>query len=165
MELSREGLTLIWVHLVDHLSVSMESVVDSDWPPDLDLSIPQVRTLRMLRQRPLGMSEVAASLPQNLSQATAVVGRLVEKALVEWAGPTSGLPSAVYSLTASGERTFDLLGETRHAELQKVANALDPSELNDVVRATEFLVIALERWHRAQHPSGGRPRAAPAHGA
>ena len=49
MELSREGLTLIWVHLVDHLSVSMESVVDSDWPTDLELSIPQVRTLRMLR--------------------------------------------------------------------------------------------------------------------
>ena len=82
MESSKEQLVQSFVELMERISAQRRSRPPEQWA-ELELTMPQVRTLFLLSQGPKRMSEVADYLGRGISAATSMVDRLVRKRLVE----------------------------------------------------------------------------------
>jgi DNA-binding MarR family transcriptional regulator len=143
-ETRKQELTERFTELVEQIKECMHSHPLEEWP-DLELTIPQIKTLTLLRhQGPQRMGSIATYLGSTLSSSTSIIDRLVDKGLVERVPDPDDRRVVICQLTPQGQEAteqFWRIGRTRVVEL---AERLDIEELEIVVRAMELLYKATE---------------------
>ena len=143
-ETRKQELTERFIELVEQINQCMHSRPLEEWP-DLELTIPQIKTLTLLRhQGPQRMGSIATYLGSTLSSSTSIIDRLVDKGLVERVPDPDDRRVVICQLTPRGQEAteqFWRIGRTRVVEL---AERLDIEELEIVVRAMELLYKATE---------------------
>src|ERR687896_1177440 len=143
-ETRKQELTERFIELVEQINQCMHSRPLEEWP-DLELTIPQIKTLTLLRhQGPQRMGSIATYLGSTLSSSTSIIDRLVDKGLVERVPDPDDRRVVICQLTPQGQEAteqFWRIGRTRVVEL---AERLDIEELEIVVRAMGLLYKATE---------------------
>ena len=143
-ETRKQELTERFIELVEQINQCMHSRPLEEWP-DLELTIPQIKTLTLLRhQGPQRMGSIATYLGSTLSSSTSIIDRLVDKGLVERVPDPDDRRVVICQLTPRGQEAteqFWRIGRTRVVEL---AERLDIEELEIVVRAMGLLYKATE---------------------
>jgi DNA-binding MarR family transcriptional regulator len=143
-ETRKQELTERFVELVEQINQCMHSRPLEEWP-DLELTIPQIKTLTLLRhQGPQRMGSIATYLGSTLSSSTSIIDRLVDKGLVERVPDPDDRRVVICQLTARGQESteqFWRIGRMRAVEL---VERLDIEELEIVVHAMELLYKATE---------------------
>jgi DNA-binding MarR family transcriptional regulator len=141
-ETRKQELTERFTELVEQIKECMHSHPLEEWP-DLELTIPQIKTLTLLRhQGPQRMGSIATYLGSTLSSSTSIIDRLVDKGLVERLPDPDDRRVVICQLTPRGQEAteqFWRIGRTRVVEL---AERLDIEELKIVVHAMELLYKA-----------------------
>jgi DNA-binding MarR family transcriptional regulator len=141
-ETRKQELTERFIELVEQINQCMHSRPLEEWP-DLELTIPQIKTLTLLRhQGPQRMGSIATYLGSTLSSSTSIIDRLVDKGLVERVPDPDDRRVVICQLTSRGQEAteqFWRIGRTRVVEL---AERLDIEELEIVVRAMKLLYKA-----------------------
>jgi DNA-binding MarR family transcriptional regulator len=141
-ETRKQELTERFIELVEQINQCMHSRPLEYWP-DLELTIPQIKTLTLLRhQGPQRMGSIATYLGSTLSSSTSIIDRLVDKGLVERVPDPDDRRVVICQLTPRGQEAteqFWRIGRTRVVELTE---RLDIEELEIVVRAMELLYKA-----------------------
>jgi DNA-binding MarR family transcriptional regulator len=141
-ETRKQELTERFIELVEQINQCMHSRPLEEWP-DLELTIPQIKTLTLLRhQGPQRMGSIATYLGSTLSSSTSIIDRLVDKGLVERVPDPDDRRVVICQLTPRGQEAteqFWRIGRTRVVELTE---RLDIEELEIVVRAMELLYKA-----------------------
>ncbi|HLT21706.1 MAG TPA: MarR family transcriptional regulator [Thermomicrobiales bacterium] len=130
--------------LVDQFDRNIRRGLPAAWP-DIDLTLPQIRTLVSLADGPERMSEIAAQGGTSLSAATAMIDRLVEKGLVVRSQDPRDRRVVVCELTDAGRETLRSLWSIRQDSLRELARHMSEQELRTVVDALEILVRAAGR--------------------
>ena len=143
-ETRKQELTERFIELVEQINQCMHSRPLEEWP-DLELTMPQIKTLTLLRhQGPQRMGSIATYLGSTLSSSTSITDHLVDKGLVERVPDPDDRRVVICQLTPRGQEVteqFWRIGRMRVAEL---AERLDIEELEIVVRAMELLYKATE---------------------
>jgi DNA-binding MarR family transcriptional regulator len=129
--------------LVNDFDRSLRRSMPVDWP-DVDLTLPQIKTLSSLMDGPERMSDIAAQGGSSLSAATAMIDRLVEKALVSRSHDAHDRRVVVCELTELGRETLQRLWSFRQDSLRSLAQRMSDEELRVVVDAMEIMVRAAE---------------------
>ena len=141
-ETRKQELTERFIELVEQINQCMHSRPLEEWP-DLELTIPQIKTLTLLRhQGPQRMGSIATYLGSTLSSSTSIIDHLVDKGLVERVPDPDDRRVVICQLTPRGQEAteqFWRIGRTRVVELTE---RLDIEELEIVVRAMELLYKA-----------------------
>jgi len=134
------------IALMRRLSVSVGVAAAGEWP-NLEVTIPQLRALILLRHRGGGcrMSELAALLGTGLPATTSMVERLEGKGLVARRPDPGDRRVVCCELTVDGAAQIDRFWSVKRAELEAVADRLSGDELARVVDAVGLLAEALER--------------------
>jgi DNA-binding MarR family transcriptional regulator len=140
---------------MEELSAKVRSRTPVEWS-DLELTMPQVRTLFLLRDGPRRMREVSDHLGRGMPAATSMMGRLVSKGLVERSDDASDRRVVSCRLTALGEDTVERFWKIGHARLQELTDVLSPDELSKVVPAMVVLVEAAARLSDLATPAEGQ---------
>lgn len=153
MARTRDELTEALIDLVERLSVSAGAVAAAGWP-DLELTMPQLRALVLLRQSPCRMGAIAEHLGTGLPAATSMVERLEAKGLVERRPDAADRRVVCCHLTTLGRDQLEQFWRMEHAELAAVADLLTVDELDRVVDAVALLAGALDR-HQTRGPIVG----------
>lgn len=119
----------------------------AEWS-ELDLTMPQLRSLALLFTGPQRMSEIAETLGTSLPATTSLIDRLVDKGLVERAGDSADRRVVICRLTPDGQREVERLHGITHARLEELVEVLTDAELGVVVEAFEVMAGAVERLER-----------------
>ena len=122
----------------------MRARPSSAWT-DLDLTMPQAKTLFYLADGPRRMSGIAERLGVEMPSATTMIGRLVGKGLVERQQDPADRRAVVCSLTPAGRDAVEKFWSLRAARTEALAAALTTEELEIVVPAMEILAEAVRR--------------------
>lgn len=130
--------------VTDCLAMQMRIASDRDWP-DIELTMPQLRTLVLLYRGPQRMGEIAAALGISLPATTNMVVRLEAKGLVERAHDQDDRRVVMCSLTREGCRQSEALWNVHRQQIAAVADILTSEEMTMVVAAMELLSAALGR--------------------
>lgn len=139
---SREELTRRLVDSVEHLNRQLRLDRLSEWQ-DLDLTIPQAKTLFLLeRQGPQRMGAIAGALGIAVSATTTVVDRLVERDLATRLSDPSDRRVVICELTEQGRLAADRFWTIGHERLRMLADHLQAEQLTDLVQAFERLCDA-----------------------
>ena len=128
-----------------------------DWA-ELDLTMPQLRTLAYLAREPRRMGELAAYLGSSVSSATSLVERLEGKALVRRVHDPIDRRVVMCHLAPTGRELLERFWRMQRLQLESVAEYLTLDELTRVVEGVELMVAAFER--RAAAAETGTPTAA-----
>jgi DNA-binding MarR family transcriptional regulator len=133
-----------FVELVEQINQCMHSRPLEEWP-DLELTIPQIKTLTLLRhQGPQRMGSIATFLGSTLSSSTSIIDRLVDKGLVERVPDSDDRRVVICQLTPRGQESTEQFWHIGLMRVVELAERLDIEELEIVVRATELLYKATE---------------------
>lgn len=144
MERSKEQLAARLVGLMQLISSQVRPVPPEEWS-DVELTMPQWRTLVLLNRGPGRMSEVAAYLGSSLSSATSMIDRLVNKQLVARMQNPADRRVVSCRLTALGQAQVDWFWRMGRKKIEQVSDILNREELEAVVHAMEVLLTALDR--------------------
>ena len=107
---------------------------------DLDMTIPQIKTLVLLEEEgPLRMGNIANYLGRALSATTTVMDRLVEKGLVDRVSDPRDRRVVICRLTESGEQEIDRFWRIGQERLDGLADRMDDAQLETVVKALEAI--------------------------
>ena len=131
-------------HLVEQLYLQLRSHPMEAWS-EIELTIPQLRTILFLSSGPKRMGEIASYLGTVLSSATTVVDVVVNKGLVERFQDLNDRRVVLCRLTPLGREGVERLWHIRRSRVEAIADLLTPQELESVVRALETLATAVER--------------------
>ena len=112
---------------------------------DLDLTMPQAKTLFYLADGPRRMSGIASRLGVEMPSATTMIGRLVGKELVERRQDPADRRAVVCSLTPAGRDAVEKFWSLRAARTEALAAVLTTEELEIVVPAMEIMAEAVRR--------------------
>lgn len=154
---TREEQRRRFVELAGRIRTSMaRRRYAAEWS-QLDLTMPQLRSLALLFTGPHRMTEIAETLGTSLQATTSLIDRLVDKGLVERAGDSADRRVVLCRLTPAGQREVERLHGISHARLEGLIEVLTDDELDVVVAAFEVMAGAAERLERR---SPGRPGAA-----
>lgn len=154
MSVDREHLTERLIELVDQIGRRARAANPVDWP-DVELTMPQLRTLAILAVGPARMSDIASQLGSSLPATTSMIDRLVEKGLVERAHDTEDRRVVVTRLTPAGREILDDFWRVQQESLREMADVLSDGELAIVVQAMEVLAAAGERRNSSGSASKG----------
>ena len=132
------------VELMEQFSAQMRSRSPTDWD-DLDLTMPQVRTLFLLAQGPARMSVISAYLSRGMPTVTGVIGRLVKKGLVERIEDGSDRRVVACRLTPPGTAVVERFWRMGRMRSEALAQALTVEELEAVLPALAILSEATSR--------------------
>ena len=132
------------VELMEQFSAQMRSRSPTDWD-DLDLTMPQVRTLFLLAQGPARMSVISAYLSRGMPTVTGVIGRLVKKGLVERIEDGSDRRVVACRLTPPGTAVVERFWRMGRMRSEALAQALTVEELEAVLPALVILSEATSR--------------------
>lgn len=149
-------------HVTDRLSMQMRIASDQDWP-DIELTMPQLRTLVLLYRGPQRMGDIAAALGISLPATTNMIVRLEAKGLVERVHDRDDRRVVMCSLTPEGRSQAEALWNVHRQQIASVADILTTQEMTMVVEAMELLSAALGRHlSRAHRPPETEPIPSPA---
>jgi DNA-binding MarR family transcriptional regulator len=110
-----------------------------------DLTLSQASVLATLeRHGPLAMSEVAAHERISKPSATGIVGRLVDKGLVERAPDPDDARSSIVTITPEGLRLLNRRRRQRTEYLARRIDALDAGDRAVLERAVPLLEKIVE---------------------
>ncbi len=154
MESSRTELVERFVELMGRMYGRRHSRPPSEWS-DLELTMPQARTLFFLNDGPARMSDLSAHLGSGMPSATSMIDRLVKKGLVERIEDASDRRVVACRLTSEGKEAVEAFWRIRRMRREEMAGSLTLEELEVVVPALEVLVNAIGR--RDVGPSGAHP--------
>ncbi|PKB84020.1 MAG: hypothetical protein BZY88_00925 [SAR202 cluster bacterium Io17-Chloro-G9] len=143
MQSAKEHLTQRLVDSVERLSAQMRSSTTEEWP-ELELTMPQFKTLSLLAQGPERMGNIAAYLNTSLSSATSMIDRLVEKDLVERTPGANDRRVVTCQLTGRGNEEMDRFLRLNQLQFTRIAGRLTVKELQLVVEAMEILCAATQ---------------------
>ncbi len=132
----------------DRIAMQMRSTAPEDWP-DVELTMPQLRTLVLLYRGPQRMGEIAAALGISLPATTNMIVRLEGKGLAERAHDRDDRRVVQCRLTPEGRSQSEALWNVRRQRFAAIADILTPGEMTKVVEAMELLAAALDRHHGA----------------
>lgn len=142
MDETKRQLTERLIALLERMFAQMRPG-PTEWWPDLELTLPQFRTLRLLGQGPQRMSDIAAFLGVSMSSATSMIDRLVNKGVVERAHDPADRRVVTCRLTPLGSEHVDRFWRMGRRKAEALAEALTPQDLETVVRAMEIISAAL----------------------
>ncbi len=137
--------------VTDRLSMQMRIASDQDWP-DIELTMPQLRTLVLLYRGPQRMGDIAAALGISLPATTNMIVRLEAKGLVERVHDQDDRRVVKCSLTPEGRNQFEALWNVHRQRIAAVADILTTEEMTMVVAAMELLSAALGRHQNHRTP-------------
>ena len=139
---SREELTQRLVESVEHLNRQLRLDRLSEWQ-DLDLTIPQAKTLFLLeRQGPQRMGTIAGALGIAVSATTTVVDRLVERGLATRLSDPRDRRVVICELTEQGRQAADRFWTIGQERLRALADHLQAEQLTGLVQAFERMCDA-----------------------
>jgi DNA-binding MarR family transcriptional regulator len=144
LQSDRETLTHSLVDLVERISTQMRSFATED-RPEMELTMPQFKTLSLLAQGPERMGNIAGYLNTSLSSATSMIDRLVEKNLVERTLSASDRRVVTCQLTTRGIDEMDRFLRLYQLQFTSIADRLTVQELQLVVEAMEILCAATQK--------------------
>ena len=144
MKSPSEDLSALFVQLMERLSSQRRTSSPEKWS-DLDLTMPQARTIFFLGHGPKRMSEVAQYLDREMSSTTSMIDRLVRNGLVERVEDSSDRRVVACRLTADGERVVDRFFQLGRIRNEAISGMLTRQEMEIVVPALEVLTNAIER--------------------
>jgi DNA-binding MarR family transcriptional regulator len=153
MDASKQALMERLTSAADRMSEEMrhstmhESM--QDWS-ELDLTMPQLRTLGFLARDACRMGEVAAYLGSSVSSATSLVERLEGKGLVKRVHDPVDRRVVMCHLAPRGRELIDRFWRMQRLKLESVADVLNIEELARVTEAVELMANAFKR--RAAEP-------------
>ncbi len=139
----------------ERISMQMRSASGEDWP-DIELTMPQLRTLVLLYRGPLRMGEIAAALGISLPATTNMIVRLEGEGLVERVHDRDDRRVVLCHLTPEGRSQSEALWNVQRQRFAAIADILTAEEITNIVEAVELLAAALDR-HR---DAADRPAAA-----
>ena len=112
---------------------------------ELGMTIPQLRTLVLLEQLgPMRMGSISTHLGRALSATTTVVDRLVEKGYVGRSSDPDDRRVVLCELTELGRTTIDRFWRIGTGRIDRLVQALDPDQMETVVRGLELIQQAAE---------------------
>lgn len=152
-------------HAAERISMQMRSASDQSWP-DIELTMPQLRTLVLLYRGPQRMGEIAAALGISLPATTNMIVRLEGKGLVERVHDQGDRRVVLCHLTPEGCGQSEALWNVHRQRIAAIADILTTGEMTQVVEAMELLSAALGRHlGRAPHSTAREPviSASPSH--
>ena len=152
---SRDSLSERFVDAMQRMSGRMRPQSHSGWA-DLNLTMPQAKTLFHLSEEPRRMREVAAFLGTGMPSATSMIDRLVRKGLVRRVEDATDRRVVACELTRDGMEAVERFWSMRRARTESIAGALTDDELTQVAPALEILVRAIARLDSAEAEEGGR---------
>lgn len=161
---SRDNLSERFVESMHRMSGRMRPQSHSGWA-DLDLTMPQAKTLFHLGEGPRRMREIAAFLGTGMPSATSMIDRLVRKGLVRRVEDATDRRVVACELTGEGAEAVERFWRMKRARAESMAAALTDDELAQVAPALEILVGAIERLDSAEPGEDGRREAVTANGA
>jgi len=139
---SREELTQRLVESVEHLNRQLRLDRLSEWQ-DLDLTIPQAKTLFLLeREGPQRMGTIAGALGLAVSATTTVVDRLVDRGLATRLSDPKDRRVVICELTEQGRQAADRFWMIGHERLRSLAGHLRAEQLTGLVQAFEQMCDA-----------------------
>jgi len=142
--LSKEQLTEKFVELVEQINQQVHSRPLEEWS-DLELTMPQMRILCLLRQKPQRMGNIAACLGRGQSSATSMMDRLVDKGLVERVPDPEDRRVVLCRLTPEGQSEVERFWQVGRQSIVEMVKPLSVAELEQVVQAIELLYQAGQR--------------------
>jgi DNA-binding MarR family transcriptional regulator len=141
-ETRKQELTERFVELVEQINQCTHSRPLEEWP-DLELTIPQIKTLTLLRhQGPQRMGSIATFLGSTLSSSTSIIDRLVDKGLVERLPDPDDRRVVICQLTPRGQEATEQFWRIGRTGVVELAERLNIEELEIVVPAMELLYKA-----------------------
>ena len=144
MQTSKRELTKRLVELLEQFYVEVRCHPGEDWS-DIELTIPQLRTLVMLRSEDRRMTQIADYLGTSLPSATSMIDRLFDKGRVERMADESDRRVVACRLTTQGMDEVERFWQLEQMSMIKLADQLDAGELGTVVKAMELLIQAAKR--------------------
>ena len=143
-EPTRTALVDRFVELMEQFSAQMRSHLPVAWS-DLELTMPQARTLMLLGHGQARMRDISAHLGCGVSSATSMIDRLVKKGLVERAEDDSDRRAVACRLTALGEEVVERFWRMGRVRFEALADVLSERELQTVLPAMGVLAEATAR--------------------
>ncbi|MBM3935453.1 MAG: MarR family transcriptional regulator [SAR202 cluster bacterium] len=159
----RQKLIGQFVGSMDQWTAIRRSKSPRTWT-DLQLTMPQLRTLMFLSQGSKRMSEISTYLDRGMPSATSMIDRLVSKSFVERVEDPNDRRVVACQLTTSGRDMVEQFNRMDHMRSEAIANGLTVDELEIVAPAMEVLVRAIARMRRqdqAQQPVEDQPEQQP----
>ena len=144
MEPAKNELAEKLVEYLERTYAGMQSEASEQWT-DAELTLPQLRTLMMLSQRPQRMGAIAQHLNSSLSSATSMIDRLVDKGLVERVSSNEDRRVVACQLTAAGQEEIGRFWSIGRVGMTRIAGYLSVEELRTVVNAIKLLYEAGEK--------------------
>lgn len=141
MESAKNELAGQLVEYLERTYAGMQSEASEQWS-EAELTLPQLRTLMMLSQRPQRMGAIAQHLNSSLSSATSMIDRLVDKGLVERVSSNEDRRVVACQLTASGQEEIGRFWSIGRVGMTRIADYLSVDELRTVVEAIKLLYEA-----------------------
>ena len=141
---SRKELVNNLVEYMECMQSKMRTRPGSAWS-DLDLTMPQAKTLLYLADEPCRMNGIAGSLGVEMPSATSMINRLAAKGLVERRQDPTDRRAVVCALTPAGRDAVEKFWSLRAAKTESLAAALTTEELEIVVPALQILAAAVRR--------------------
>ena len=133
-----------FVELMDRVSTQRRARPLTRWS-DVELTMPQVRTLILLSQGSRRMGDLAEYLGRSMSATTNMVDRLLRKGLVERVEGVSDRRVVACQLTPKGAETVEQFLRMGRMRSEALAAVLTVQELEVVVPAMVILAEALGR--------------------
>lgn len=115
-----------------------------DWP-DVELTMPQLKTLVSLVEGPLRMGDVASQSGISHSAATAMIDRLVDKELVTRTHDEHDRRVVVCELSENGRRFVERIWRVREESLRKLSHHMTDDELQTVIASLRIMIQAAAR--------------------
>jgi DNA-binding MarR family transcriptional regulator len=124
----------------------------AEWP-ELELTMPQMRIICVLRQGAQRMGNIASGLGSSLSSATSMVDRLVDKGLVERRSDPEDRRVVQCRLTPRGAAEVERFWRFERESIEAMVQPLTLAQLKIVVHAIELL------YQAGHQPSAGSAQA------
>ena len=141
---SREELVAKLIEHMGRMQGRMRGRPSSAWT-DLDLTMPQAKTLFYLADGPRRMSGIASRLGVEMPSATTMIDRLVVKGLVERRQDPGDRRAVVCSVTPAGRDAVEKFWSLRAARIESLADNLSDEDLEIVVPAMKIMANAVCR--------------------
>lgn len=112
---------------------------------EIELPLPQFRTVLLLSKGPKRMSEIAAHFGKGLSSATSLIDRLVDKGLVERTSDTDDRRVVLCRLATRGQDEMDRFHRMGQMRLERLVQTLSPEEVEEIIAALNLLTRMIAR--------------------
>ena len=141
---SKSDLTKRLTELLEQFYVDVHCRPGEDWS-EIELTVPQLRTLVLLRSGDQRMTQIAEYMGTSLPSATSMIDRLFDKALVERMADEHDRRVVSCRLTTQGREEVERFWQLEQMSMIRLADQLEADELGTVVKAMELLLQAARR--------------------